>query len=458
MRNKRLFIIFLIFSIVFVSLGFRQVWAQECDISEEEIVTLKEPDFTTPKQWESIYGKDGLDQFTDLSLPFSKSRESIKEDSKVDLNVVAAGEHMAGGVREVFNPLLVHLDKKGKPVWEVRPTRSKDQTVEKFLQAKSSYVLFGNIQKTKRYGGIYVARYGSKGQKISERAIFSDEGVLKARGIIETADKKGFVLAAELIPKGTGYQSKAVLYKVLKDGTLVWRRVYSPGPRAVFHDIHLVDFGGYIITGEIEGEDGRTAAWLLHMRDNGALNWQKEYYRGRAARFTKALVNDQGEIAVLGTIDPHGKANHKSSWLAVMDVEGNILWQRYYESDYRMIAKDMFYYPDGRLFILIDFYPVRSSISQKLKGERPRGHSRILSLSPRGSLLDVQSYSAGVHAHASAMVKDIYGSILVAGSVQNKLPDGMDPKKLSSSIFDGWVFQTPPIDDYADPCALDPEF
>ena len=473
MINKIIFSVFVVFLGVICAVVPAVSYAQECQIAKQEILTLKEPDFTTPKQWEATYGKDGMEQFTGVALPLSGKGASMQEGAGQDVNVVVAGSYAGKPSGEdkpsILSPLLAHLDKRGEPSWLVRKPTSGNQTVEEFFKTKSGYVLFGDVSRYRKTDGVYVARYNAKGGKISERGIFPEEGNLKARGIVETLNGDGFVIAVEqTMPNDPSY-SKALLYKVLTDGTLVWKKSYSPGARAVFHDVTLSPFGGYLISGEIEGEDGRLAAWLLHMNENGSLNWQREYKRGNAARFNKALVQrdsvgfsqaeSQGQVVVIGDIDPHGAQNNKSAWVMVMDGAGNTIWERYLQANYKISAQDMFMYPDGRLFVLADFYPVRPSIKQRLQGERPRGHSRVLAFSPRGRLLDVKSYSAGVHAHALAMTPDAQGSILVAGSLQQKLPEGMDLEATPGAVFDGWVFQTPPIDDYADPCApSDPDF
>ena len=455
MINKRIFFIFLIFSILWLVVNPPFVWAQECEVSESAIVTLKEPDFTTPKKWEVTYGEDGLEQFVGISLPLSSTGTL---DLLEKLKVAAGGNYTPDSSSSILNPFIVKLDKKGKSLWEKKTKRSTSQTVENFLRAKNSYVLFGNISKGEERKGIYIARYNANGGKISERAIFSDKGALLAKGIVETNAKDGFIIAVERRSTKDIDVRKVVLYKVLKDGTIAWEKIYDPGAEAVVNSIAGDGDQGYILAGAIRGDEGRTAAWLIHLRENGALNWQRQYRRGKGARFEKVAVNPYGQVIIVGNIDPHGTTSHKSSWVMVTDKLGNLVWQRYYQGNYKILAQDFVAHDDGRIFVLADFYPVKASMKQKLQEARPRGHVRILTISPRGVLMDVQSYSAGLHAHASSIIQDVEGGFFVGGSVQQNIPDDLDKKRSSSSVFDGWIFQTGAVDDYGDPCSPDLEF
>lgn len=427
--------------LIFMLLVPQGVRAQNCDIVEEEIITLREPVYRTPMVWSASYGQDGLEQIVDM-VPAFKDDDSS--------GVIIAGNYTADEKDQVLKPFLARVDNRGKLVWEKREEGSNLKTVKRLLKLKDGYAVLGNIRVTGKGNGFYTATYSQKGERLTYSPVFISGASLDAAGFVETPDGKDFIVAAQSTTKTGADEEKtdAVLYRVNKSGQIIWDRKYSPGLKTSFNNIQPFRVGEYIMSGEIEQEDGRMAAWLMAVDEGGALGWQRQYPRGSNSSLDVVRLLKDGGMIASGAVQPF-KGTKKSGWVMKLDGAGAVDWQRYYSGDYRYEAKNIMAEEDGRYSVLLDAYPVPS---RGQKAERPKGHASLLTLSPRGYLLNVESFSDGQHAHGLQLIKGDKGERIVAGTIQGALPDGMDENDVATYVFDGWIFAATSMEPYRDPC------
>ena len=435
MNKNALVYVFLIFMLLVP----QNVKAQNCDIVEEEIITLREPIYRTPMVWSSSYGEDGLEQVADMVPAFKDGDEN---------GVIIAGNYTSDEKDQVLKPFLARIDNRGKMAWEKREEGSHLKTVKRLIKLKDGYAVLGDIRITGKGNGFYTATYSKAGDRLTYSPIFVSGAVLDAAGFVETKDGKGFIVALQSTTKSENEKTEAVLYRVNKSGQIIWHRKYSPGLKTAFNNIQSFRVGEYIMSGEIEQEDGRMAAWLMAVDEDGALGWQRQYPRGSNSSLDVVRLLKDGSMIASGHVQPF-KGTKKSGWVVKLDGAGTVIWQRYYSGDYRYEAKNVMAEEDGRFSVLLDAYPVPS---RKQKAERPKGHASLLTLSPRGYLLNVESFSDGQHAHGLQYIKGDKGERIVAGTIQGTLPDGMDENEVATYVFDGWIFAATSMEPYRDPC------
>ncbi len=443
MRNKATIYIFMLFLGLILPC---KVMAQQCEVIPEQIETLRAPVYKTPMVWSAAYGEDGLDQLTGLVLPHKMADDEAG-------GVIVAGNFTRDEDDKVLHPFLARLDKRGKVVWDKRRDTTKMKTVNRLIRTQKGYAVLGDVKDSKKGNGFYIETYNKAGERLKQRIIFASGGNVIGKGFVETSDGRGFIIAAEFVARKDDEKRDALLYKIAKDGTLVWRRKYSPGLKTVFNDIQMLPDGRYMLIGEIEQEDGRMAGWLMSVDNGGSIGWQRQYPRGSGSSFSSFQKMKDQSMIVVGTVKPSG-GTKKSGWVMRLNTTGTPLWQRYYTgSEYRYDGKDVIAEKDGRFSVLLDAYPIRRFKKRGAKpAVRPRGHVRLLTLSPRGYLLGVENYTDGQHAHGAQLVRGAADERLVIGSMQGTLPDGMDPNNVATSVFDGWVFAATALDPYFDPC------
>lgn len=413
--------------------------AQQCIATIEKIITLREPIYKTPMVWTASYGEYGLDRVKDMVLAHQK-------DEGEDLLIV--GNYTFDKNDEVIHPFVALLGARGKAVWETRSKSSYEQTAEHVLKTKKGYAVLGNIKHPKKGNGFYFALYSKDGKRVKQRPVFASDANVMGKGFVETKDGKGFLIAVERVSKTDEEKRDAVLYRINKDGTFVWSRKYSPGLQTVFTGIHRLFDGRYMLTGKIEQEEGRMAAWLMSVEEDGAIGWQRQYPRGSGAMLHSIVLLKDKSMVAIGTVKPF-RGDKQSAWVMKMDSSGAPLWQRYYSGAYRYEARGIVAEDDGRFSIMLNAAPTRGKRKGKL---RPRGHVRLIVLSPRGFLMDVESYSDSRHAGGMTYIKSRKGKRIVAGDQQGSIPDGTDPTHLVGSVFNGWIFSATTLDPYEDPC------
>ena len=439
MKNKAVLYFFLIFLALLFPVAAA---AQQCDTVSEAIITLREPVYRTPTVWNATYGEEGLDQIVDVVLAHEQ-----EDSDEIMEAIVIAGNFTRDEKDQTLKSFIAQLDNRGKVVWQTRNESARMRTVERILRLKNGYAVLEDVKDPKKGHGFYISGYSKTGKRIGQYPVFVSGSHLNAKGFVETKDKQGFLVAAELVSKKDKEKREAVLYRINKSGALIWKRKYNPGLKTMFQNIQKLSAGHYMLSGEIEQENGRMAAWLMAVDEGGTIGWQRQYPRGSySGLHAVRLLQDQSMI-VAGVVRPlTGKK--KSGWVMKLDRSGTPLWQRYYTGEYGYEAKNILAEKDGRFSVLLDAYPQAGA----KKSIRSRGHARLLTISPRGYLLGVESHTDSQHAHGVQLIRGHNKERLVVGTAQGMIPDNLNPEAAPTFVFDGWLFAATMLEPYRDPC------
>src|SRR5207249_46394 len=121
-----------------------------------------------------------------------------------------------------------------------------------------------------------------------------------------------------------------------------WQKCYGGSGDDTAKSIVQTSDGGYIVAGttnsddkDVIGNHGRADYWVVKLKSNGAIDWQKTY-GGSNDDFAKSIMQtkDGGYIVAGYTLsnDKDVSGNHglKDYWVLKLKSSGTIDWQKTY--------------------------------------------------------------------------------------------------------------------------------
>ena len=137
------------------------------------------------------------------------------------------------------------------------------------------------------------------------------------------------------------------VFKINVAGDLIWEKTYgSPAGDKSKNMITMPD-GGFLFTGDIKADGGDVSVcygdwdiWLCRCDSTGNILWEKTLGNEGADSGEGLLINSEGNIMTVGTIEEEGGTvsctpeGLKDIWLAEIDMQGNILADHCYGAAY----------------------------------------------------------------------------------------------------------------------------
>ncbi|HHT9132488.1 MAG TPA: hypothetical protein ACFYED_08365 [Candidatus Tripitaka californicus] len=148
----------------------------------------------------------------------------------------------------------------------------------------------------------------------------------RAYSIHETSDG-GYVVAGETSSFGAGRPDFWVL-KLRHYGTVEWQKTYGGTDQDEAHSIQQTSDGGYIVTGTTSSFGaGKCDIWILKLRPDGAVEWQKTYGGGRLDRADSIHETSDGGYIVAGDTSSFGIGG-TAAWVLKLRPDGTVEWQK----------------------------------------------------------------------------------------------------------------------------------
>lgn len=418
--------------------------AQSCDKKVEKIITLKDPRYNGRRIWGITYGLEGVEQINDILVAHNDG------DTFAENTYVIAGDYTASQDSPTMRPFIAHVNRKGEVLWEQRSDGKLEKTAVKLIKVKEGYAVLGNIRNSKNWRGFYIERFSKSGKLLSRIPVYGDDTHVDAKSFVETADKKGFIVAAMHTFNREKPSTEAALYRIDNDGALAWRRRYDGGLNRQFNNIQLMPNGFYAVTGSVENKKtDKTFGMLLMTDESGEKGWQQQYQRGDATNIKKVVTLSDNTMILIGGTVPAG-SEKESALVMKVNQSGSMLWRRYFIGDYRNVVRDIIPVIYDRLLLLVDAYPEGSS--DFLNPEK--GHVRVVTLSTRGDMLGDESFTSGKGVHAGRMIDGDKREHIIVGTTQRKDPENIPPGELPPPQFDSWLIATKlKYESYQDLCA-----
>ncbi|MBD3180881.1 T9SS type A sorting domain-containing protein, partial [Candidatus Poribacteria bacterium] len=149
-----------------------------------------------------------------------------------------------------------------------------------------------------------------------------------ATSIQQTRDG-GYVVAGHTQSFGAGRYDPWIL-KLDKNGKVLWQKSYGGGYDDYAYSIQQTSDGGYVIAGNTYSFGaGSRNFWVLKLNSIGNIVWQKTYGGSKFDHAESIYQTNDGGYVVAGRTDSFGAGNY-DFWVLKLDSIGNIVWQKTY--------------------------------------------------------------------------------------------------------------------------------
>ena len=215
------------------------------------------------------------------------------------------GGYIVGGTTDSFGAgeydfFILKLDGTGNIAWQKTYGGTGNEREPSIQQTQDGGYIVAS--RTDSYGtGDYDAwavkldangditwqkRYGGTG---SDRGFFAMQ-----------TDDLGFIIVGQTDSFGTG-DIDAWAVKLDANGDITWQKRYGGTGAEYFWSINQTQDGGYIVAGSTDSfSNGGKDAWLLKLKENGDITWQKRY-GGTGEEYAQAVQQtDAGGYIVAG--------------------------------------------------------------------------------------------------------------------------------------------------------------
>jgi hypothetical protein len=153
----------------------------------------------------------------------------------------------------------------------------------------------------------------------------------KAHSIHQTTDR-GYVVAGDTSSFITkkGEIVNLWVFKLGPDGTVEWQKTYGWGDWDMARSIQQTSDGGYIVVGETRSFDtGEEDFWVLKLRSDGTVEWQKTYGGGDKDEAYCVKQTADGGYIVTGATKSYGTGGY-DIWVLKLRGNGAVEWQKTY--------------------------------------------------------------------------------------------------------------------------------
>lgn len=408
-----------------------------CAFEPESIARLRGPSFGFPGVW-------------DARFELANAQVELSDALYRDGTAVAVGRILERGTGAAKETILIDLNRRGRAIMDQRFAVKNDERPARVVQAGNGFVVLSGLQAGKQNGWGRVAWYDKDGKFRHERIVREEGQSLTPTSLL--ALEGGGVMAVFIArdPRDSA-RSYSVIARMDGGGKIIWRRAFRAGEANQLHAI--TPFAGdYMAAGQIR-EGGRDAGWLMRMDGNGVLVWQRSYRRGASSILRHVAMMENTPhgyhylVASGDSAPSDGTAG--AAWLMVADHAGAPVWQRYYHAGhYDFSAKGVAAHADGRITLLVN--------AQGREDEQD--HYRLLTISPQGAMLRMESYVEGAGTRASSLYIGARGERVVAANalvdvpVSASLDEALAPVRVPPESI-GWIMVGQPLGVYEDPCA-----
>ncbi|MGQ0526934.1 MAG: hypothetical protein ACT4OY_02710 [Alphaproteobacteria bacterium] len=314
---------------------------------------------------------------------------------------LAAGEKTVGG-NGALQLLLAEIDHRGRIVWEKTHDIPDLKSVVKLLNRPDGVLVLGGTSSGST-SNIWLGLFDLKGELLSEVTV-THKHALRPQDIIAMKDVPGYLLSASAETSNAGFYTQ--LYGLDTGGAIIFERAYRPGLDNQIFSLAPLSNGQYIGAGLVKNGEGQEQGWIAVMDVKGNIAWQRAYPYGASAKLAGIAAYDGGRVAVMGdTLEPGSR--YRSGWaMMVSATDGQILWQRRARSGSAWFARGL----------IITGDKISALYNTALRRDERQEYARLLTFDSRGQLLAERGYFNGAGAHGAQLVEGKSGARIVVGS------------------------------------------
>lgn len=417
--------------------------AQNCDLIYEMIVELREPKWGANNLWDTVYGEiDETEEFKGaVNSIDDRQIVAVAEVTKKDVT----GKHL----------LVAEIDRRGRTVWEKHHKINGLERVIKILSDDKNYIVLAQTSNANDKKALWLGFFDKQGALIFSKAVSRKYETIEPKEFILTKDGKTLVLTAQRGGvKGDKTLSTVFYWFSVSKKAFYREREFSLGTEnGVFGMRQSNDGKGYYAAGYIRGADTRMAGWVLKMNNDGGLMWQRQLSRGLGGRLYDISEFAQDRyLVVAGEAFPADESEKKAAWVLAIDKDGEkVAWQRYYRENHNMVGRALMAHDGGQISVLID--------AKDSGVEEEKDYVRLITLNPRGLVLDNETYFNAEGASAYGFIEGanlervLYGYSDVEFQIEKENIDMNDKEPVvKKKSRQAWLVAADAPNAYIDPC------
>jgi hypothetical protein len=309
---------------------------------------------------------------------------------------------------------VVKTDSAGDTLWTRTYGRGSYSVINDVLRTPDGgYVIGGYVSSKEKFWDFYFAKLDSAGNVEWERTLGDDRGDF-ANAIGLTSDG-GFVFAGlaslKVIDRPDtltpDYLCGMYVVKVDIEGNIEWSRIYKSNTADGAEFIHQTPDGGFILGGSAYCKDitmGGYDYYLLKTDSEGNPEWEKYYGDRESEHLYNAIPTTDGGYVLGGNIE--GEDWSMAFIIGVSSV-GDTLWtKRYWEMWGNFYIRDIEKTSDGG-FVLV---------GDKSAGKQQKRDMFLLKLNSKGDKLWSCTYGSKKSDIGHAVCGTADGGYLIAGT------------------------------------------
>ncbi|MCP4365811.1 MAG: hypothetical protein GY800_11020 [Planctomycetes bacterium] len=293
----------------------------------DTLVLKLRPDGTV--EWRKSYGGSRWDMIS-----------SIQQTS--DGGYVAAGFTSSFGVK-ARNCWVLKLSRDGTVEWQKTYGGEGWDEADSIQQTgDGGYIVAGMTGSFGEKFDFWVLKLGSDGTVEWQKSYGGSDQDM-ARSIRQTGDG-GYIVAGMTRSFGAGaYTYDFLVMKLRPDGTVEWGKTYGGDFEDWGSSIQQTGDGGYLVAGRTDSFiPGRDDAWVLKLRPDGTVEWQKSYgtREGDGAWASSIEETGDGGYIIAGWTSLWVDSINNEVLGIVLDIlvlklrpDGTVEWHRMYDID-----------------------------------------------------------------------------------------------------------------------------
>jgi len=216
----------------------------------------------------------------------------------------------------------------------------------------------------------------------------------------------GYIVAGRTKSFGADQEDAWVL-KLRPDGTVEWQKTYGGGNGDTVNCVRQTSDGGYVVagyTGNFAPGDGATDLWVLKLRPDGAVEWQRAYGGSRWDAASCIQQTNDGGYVVAGGTRLFGTQLF-DAWILKLRPDGAVEWQKTYGGAGHEVACSIKCASNGGYVVA----------GERFSREGGRGDAWVLKLRADGSVEWEKVYGGNSWDIANCIQQTLDGGYIVAG-------------------------------------------
>jgi hypothetical protein len=407
--------------------------AGNCGVVAREIVTLRMPRFEDAPQWKQTLGAPGPD-IPSAAIPLA------------DGGIVLAGSsalYERDKGLEKTKLFLARLGRDGKKVWEKRQDILGFMKSGPAIALKDRLVILSQVEIDKKAKAGRIDFLDGLGDPKSFKLLRDPKYDLYPVALVPGKGGKSIVAAFRAVDPKRPDDEFTVIKTLSPDGTEIRTRQYLPGIANRLESLKKTPQGDLVGAGRIRS-NGVASGWLIVLDgDDGDIQYQRAYARGREAMLRAAAMDDGGNIIASGEAMPGGGEGARAGWILKIAPGGNPLWQRYIGGGFAFSGRDIALTETGQAMALLNARPT---------GKDGRDHVRIVSFAENGRMIGDDAYLEGPGVQGVSLI-DRAGGRYLTGVVQSGLSAFVNVENQKLAGYDYWLLDLAPFRPSPDPCA-----